>query len=117
MLNDNIISVEHTNNTKELAFYYANAEVFYNPTLEDNFPTVNIESLACGTPVVLFKDCSGGEEIINSTNGIVLDKNTMELNIYDKIKSLANLDKMIMSKNIQKLCGIGGFCQEYKEKF
>ena len=28
--------------------------MFVNATLEDNFPTTNIEALACGTPVVTF---------------------------------------------------------------
>lgn len=117
VLNDNIIYVEHTNNTKELAFYYANAEVFYNPTLEDNFPTVNIESLACGTPVVLFKYCSGGEEIINSTNGIVITKDTPPTQIFELIKNLKNFDKKLISENIQKLCNVDNFCEKYMEIF
>ena len=42
------IGVTYTNSVQELAEYYSAADVFINPTLEDNFPTTNIEALACG---------------------------------------------------------------------
>jgi len=112
IINDKIIHIEHTNNIKELAFYYANAEVFYNPTLEDNFPTVNIESLACGTPVVLFKECSGGEEILNEYNGLSLNQNDNAKEIFDKIH---NLNKFNIKHNkIEDICSQSKFCDEYK---
>ena len=40
----NIIGISKTNNTKELSEIYTTADVFFNPTLEDNFPTTNLES-------------------------------------------------------------------------
>ena len=52
--NEGIITIDRTNNQEELANIYSLADVFVNPTLEDNFPTVNIESQACGTPVITF---------------------------------------------------------------
>lgn len=114
MLNDKIVYIEHTNNVRELAFYYANAEVFYNPTLEDNFPTVNIEAMACGTPVALFKGCSGGEEIIDKNNGVVLDLSDNDVSIVKKLISL-KLDRKEISRSIQKKCNIEKFCREYVE--
>lgn len=50
----NIISIERTNNVKELAELYSTADVFINPTLEDNYPTTNLEAIACGTPVITY---------------------------------------------------------------
>ncbi len=47
-----------TNNVQELAEIYTAADVFFNPTYEDNYPTVNLEAEACGTPVVTY--CTGG---------------------------------------------------------
>ncbi len=117
ILNENIVYIPHTNDTKELAFYYANATAFYNPTLEDNFPTVNIESLACGTPVILFKDCSGGEEIIDETNGLVIDKNASPNDIWQNIKNLKIKNKKQMSESVQSECSKQKFCEGYKEKF
>ena len=49
-----IIPIERTRDQKALAEIYTAADVFANPTSNDNFPTVNIEALACGTPVVTF---------------------------------------------------------------
>lgn len=68
----NIIGLEHTANQTELAEIYTAADVFANPTREDNFPTVNIEALACGTPVVTF-NTGGSPEIIDETSGSVTD--------------------------------------------
>ena len=68
----NIISIHRTQNQQELAEIYSAADVFVNPTREDSFPTVNIESIACGTPVITFKT-GGSPEIIDDTCGSVVD--------------------------------------------
>lgn len=68
----NIIGLERTANQTELAEIYTAADVFANPTREDNFPTVNIEALACGTPVVTF-NTGGSAECINELCGNVTD--------------------------------------------
>lgn len=57
----NIIGIERTNSTKELAEIYTAADVFFNPTYEDNYPTVNLEAQACGTPVITY-DTGGSVE-------------------------------------------------------
>lgn len=68
----NIIGIERTHNQTELAEIYSAADVFANPTREETFPTVNIESIACGTPVVTF-DTGGSAEILDATCGSVVD--------------------------------------------
>lgn len=70
----NIISVCKTQNARELAAIYSAADVFVNPTRQENFPTVNIEALACGTPVVTF-DTGGSPEIADDSCGAVVAKN------------------------------------------
>lgn len=49
-----ITGITRTNNTRELAEIYTAAEVFLNLTYEDNYPTVNLEAQACGTPVLTY---------------------------------------------------------------
>jgi glycosyltransferase involved in cell wall biosynthesis len=71
-LPSNIISIHRTQNQNGLAEIYTAADVFANPTREDTFPTVNMESLACGTPVVTFRT-GGSPEIIDETCGSVVD--------------------------------------------
>lgn len=78
-LPDNIISIHRTQNQSELAEIYSAADVFANPTREENYPTVNMEALACGTPVVTFRT-GGSPEIIDDTCGSVVaynDKDAM----------------------------------------
>ena len=57
---------------KELAEIYTVADIFVNPTREDNYPTVNMESLACGTPVLTFLT-GGSPEILDDTCGSVVE--------------------------------------------
>jgi len=66
-----IISIHRTQDQHELAEIYSAADVFVNPTREDNFPTVNMEAIACGTPVIAFKT-GGSPECIDETCGIVV---------------------------------------------
>ena len=66
-----ILSIHRTQNQHELAEIYTMADVFVNPTREETFPTVNIEALACGTPIVTF-DTGGSPEIINEKTGIIV---------------------------------------------
>lgn len=69
--------INRTSSQQELAEVYTAADVFVNPTREDNFPTVNIEALACGTPVVTF-DTGGSPEILDETCGIIVPKDDKE---------------------------------------
>lgn len=71
--NNQIYTIKRTTNQNELAEIYTAADVFVNPTTEDNFPTVNIEALACGTPIVTYKT-GGSPECINGKNGLIVGK-------------------------------------------
>lgn len=68
-----IIARSRTADAKELAEAYRNASVFVNATLEDNFPTTNLEALACGTPVVTYATGGSGEAVTEKT-GIVVQR-------------------------------------------
>lgn len=75
----NMIAITRTNSTKELSQIYSVADVFVNPTLEDNFPTTNLEALACGTPVVTFETGGSVESIEYKCGEIVKVSNSLEL--------------------------------------
>ena len=72
-----MLCILKTESQAELAKIYSSADVFINPTREDTFPTVNIEAIACGTPVITF-NTGGSPEIIDETCGIVVPKNDVE---------------------------------------
>lgn len=65
-----IIGITRTDSVTELAEIYTASDVFVNPTLEDNFPTTNLEALACGTPVITL-DTGGSGESIDGTCGYI----------------------------------------------
>lgn len=71
--NKKILIIPRTYDNKELAKWYSAADVFINPTMEDTFPTVNIEALACGTPCVSY-DSGGTSEITDENTGILVKK-------------------------------------------
>lgn len=58
-----IIAIRRTNSTKELAEIYTAADVFFNPTYEDNYPTTNLEAQSCGTPVITYKTGGSPESV------------------------------------------------------
>lgn len=78
LLPDNIISIHRTQNQKELAEIYTAADLFVNPTREDNYPTVNMEALACGTPVLTF-ETGGSPESIDDTCGAVVECDNIDV--------------------------------------
>ncbi len=73
----NIISIHRTQNQIELAEIYTAADVFVNPTREENFPTTHLEALACGTPVVAF-NIGGCYEMLDETCGCIVEKNKVD---------------------------------------
>lgn len=86
-LPDNILGIERTESVKELAEIYSESDVFVNPTYEDSFPTTNLESLACGTPVITYKT-GGSPEAIDELTGIVVEQGNIAklIDAIDKVK-------------------------------
>jgi len=76
-LPDNIISIHRTASPQELAQIYTAADLFVTPTREDNYPTVNMEALACGTPVLTFRS-GGSPEIPDHTCGSVVETDDID---------------------------------------
>lgn len=83
-LPNGITGIEHTNSVDELVELYSLADVFINPTYEDNYPTTNLEAIACGTPVITY--CTGGSGESAKFFGKVVNKGDIDT-ICDYIKS------------------------------
>ena len=93
-LPSNIIGITRTENVEELVKWYSAAEVFFNPTLEDNYPTVNLEAIACKTPVVTFN--TGGSPESGYYGKCILNNNKL---IFKEIKNINTLNDLV-KKNI-----------------
>ena len=91
----NIIGILKTKNTIELAEIYSASDVFVNPTLQDNFPTTNLEALACGTPIVTFRT-GGSVESVSLDCGLVANKGDIN-DLVSKIRTIKRRGKMYYS--------------------
>ena len=69
----NITAIKRTSSVEELISLYRSATVLFNPTYEDNYPTVNIEAIACGLPVVTYQTGGSPELIEECNSGIVIN--------------------------------------------
>ena len=73
----NLIPIQRTHNQYELAMLYSLADVYVNPTYADMFPTVNLEALACGTPIITYRT-GGSPEAVDEKTGIVVEQGDIE---------------------------------------
>lgn len=99
----NIISIHRTHNQTELAKIYTAADVFVNPTREETFGLVNVEAIACGTPVVTF-DAGGTPETVSENTGIVVK--------CEDLEGMKNAIFKIISKGIRL-----SDCEKHAEKY
>lgn len=81
-----IVALERTSSARQLAAIYTAADVFFNPTREDNFPTVNLEAEACGTPVVTYNTGGCAETVALSSSQVVRNYEELLLVIKEMSK-------------------------------
>lgn len=88
-LHPGICGIQCTQNVKELVMLYNQSDVLINPTYADTFPSVNLEALACGIPVITY-NTGGSPESIDEKTGIVIEQGN--------IGAMANAIKQIKTK-------------------
>ena len=101
--NKKILRHERINSQIELVKYYSMADVFLTPSVGDNFPTVDMESIACGTPVISF-DVGGTKEIVTNEVGWIVNKG----DIYALEKSINEAYEHPIPKSV---------CSSYAKRF
>ena len=87
----NVQLIERTENIGKLAALYAGSTVFVNPTWQDNYPTVNLESIACGTPVVTYRTGGSVEAVAEGTGSVVEQGDVAAL--LERVRELAASDR------------------------
>lgn len=98
-LPEKVIGIKRTSNVTELAELYSAADVFVNSTYSDNFPTTNLEALACGTPVITYRT-GGSPEAIDENTGAVVEQGNLGA-LCEKIKDFKSTD---FKKNHSAAC-------------
>ena len=98
-----IVGIEHTESLEKLVAVFSSASVFVNPTYADTFPTVNIEALACGTPVITYRT-GGSPEAVSSQTGWVVDPGD--------IKGIAIIVQSLLQEGIEGIMARRVKCRE-----
>lgn len=73
----NIIGIKTVHEAKDLAYLYSISNVLVNPTYEDNYPTVNLEAISCGTPVITYNTGGSPESIVENQTGFIVEKGNL----------------------------------------
>lgn len=100
-----IIHIDQTESQEELAVLYSAADLFVNPTYDDNYPTTNIESIACGTPVISYP--AGGSAESARMYGCVVERCSPDslvaavesLDSCSLAREVAQFDRSILSSD------------------
>lgn len=85
-----MVFIDRTQNALELAQLYSSASVFVNPTYQDNYPTTNLEAIACGTPVITYRT-GGSPEAIDDSTGLVVEQGDID-GLASAVCCIANRD-------------------------
>lgn len=103
----NIIGIQKTDSIGDLVKIYSAADVFINPTYEDTFPTVNLEAIACGIPVITYNSGGSGEGL-DLQCGIIVEKGDV-LTMKTQVCQICE-DKRVTKFSCLKRAGL--FCQK-----
>ena len=105
LFSKNVNTVRKTKNIDELREYYSQADVLFNPTKEDNYPTVNLEAQACGTPVYTY-DIGGSKETLKASSSKIIENfdsfvDLLKTTDFKDIKQSFTVDLSLVDKNVK----------------
>lgn len=99
-LPQNVYGIRRTENIRELAQLYSAADVFVNPTWQDNYPTVNMEAIACGTPVVTYRT-GGSVEAVTEDTGFIVEQGDVK-GLLDSVRVIEQYGKHYYADRCRK---------------
>ena len=87
-----VVGIRRTENVRQLAELYSAATAFVNPTWQDNYPTVNLEAIACGTPVVTYRT-GGSIESVTEKTGFIVEQGDVK-GLLEAVRKIAERGKV-----------------------
>ncbi|CCY49862.1 putative glycosyltransferase [Bacteroides sp. CAG:189] len=93
-----ILGIERTESIDALAKLYSGAIAYVNMTYEDNYPTVNLEAEACGTPVVTYRT-GGSPESVPVNMGIIVEQGDVQ-GVNDAIRDILRSPELFDANHI-----------------
>jgi len=113
----NVLPLGYVKDREKLADIYASSNVFINLTHADTLPTVNMESICCGTPVITY-NCCGSPELLDENSGFVVNENDID-DILEKQEAIKKappqIDILAAHKRFDKNTCYKGYLEVYKK--
>ncbi len=100
-LPSNIIGLGRTENTQQLVTFYSEADVFFNPSLEESFGLTTVEAFACGVPVIVL-NASASPKLILPETGFIVEKGDIQ-GLIEAINIITNVSHLISGFNSQSI--------------
>lgn len=91
-MTEHMLGIAHCD-IDRLRNWYSTCDAFFNPTLEDNYPTVNLEAAACGAPIITYR--TGGSLESAGRNGIAVERYDTD----DALQKLRQAERNKMNAN------------------
>ena len=110
----NMRVIDRTQNIQELVELYNAADVYLNLTYCDTYPTVNLEAVACGTPVISYK-VGGSTESTLDFGGIIVKRGDLK-GVVEALKVSGELKVKIADVNkLDKSYAISEYMKLYQK--
>lgn len=93
----NIIGLKRTENVEELAELYSLADIHISFSVEETFGLTIVESMACGTPVIVY-NATACPELVTPETGVVVDKGDIN-DALRAVREIVKNGKMYYSQN------------------
>lgn len=116
----NMVTVPNISDANILAEYYSMADVFVLPSLAENYATVTLEAMACGTPVVGF--ASGGTpEQLTGKKGIAVETGNQQA-LNEAVRKAVSgeielLSGEMLAEKIQEHNSLQAMTEQYKKLY
>ena len=121
-LPSNVIHIPRTHNTTSLAEYYSMADVCLNTTLYETFGKVTVESMCCGTPVIVYRNTASPELVEDGCGEIVEQEQGMDA-VMAALKKVESVGKAHYStaclesvrRRFSKETGVDAYIRLYEQ--
>ena len=90
-LPNKILAIERTNNIEELASIYSSSDLFVNLSYCENYPTVNLEAISCGIPVLTYNSGGSSESALD---GVIIERGKLS-EVIEIVKSKPTMNKKL----------------------
>lgn len=99
-LPEKVVTIERTADVSALVRLYSGATALVNPTWQDNYPTVNLESISCGTPVVTYRT-GGSVESVTPETGYIVEQGDVK-GLYERLRQIREHDREAWSRSCRE---------------